>query len=139
MTHRLVARRSLMGTGASLLLLGAAEAGHAKAQELDGELLAACESFDRVRARIAYLCAHSPGTPFRHPRTVAHEAQIEAANEAWDEALERAARLPARTPEGLRAKARLAQVAMEEIYDDGTEPGAYTIVVSVMSDLLGRA
>ena len=83
-------RRQLLGAPAAMLLLGCAEAGEAKARELDGELLAACAHYRRLEA--AYRA------------TGAGEADM-VCPDGYDEAVWAVAELPARTPEGLQAKA----------------------------------
>ena len=84
------ARRALLcGASASALLLAAPAAGTAKAAELDGDLIALLEearalaNAPRVTSSLAPLFTRRP----------------------WEAALDAAARLPARTPEGLHRKA----------------------------------
>ena len=96
-------RRDLFGTMGALLLLSAAEAGPAKAAEL------AC-------------CAE------------AHLLEGKAAKVTKDayELRERARQLPARTPEGLQAKARIVLERLE------VDSQAAEVALSLARDVLGR-
>ncbi len=126
-------RRDLFGTMGALLLLTAAEAGPAKAAELDGELLACCaeaHAIDQAADRWADLALAAPAGSARE-------------QELWDLAQvgmprfhDLAAQVTAiqpRTPEGLRAKAKLALSYTEE---GGNH---YDIAVAVLRDVCGSA
>lgn len=132
-------RRTLFGAGAALLLTPVA-ADPAKAPEIDGELLARCAEFqaadleqDRVSARLAAL-------PNGTPRLV-HDpiwAQLEKAMIRWNGALDSIIRLPARTPEGIVAKAAALRVATSQAMD--TAPDAHELLaLSLADDIAGRA
>ena len=95
-------RRTLFGTMGAMLLLSAAEAGSDKATELDGELLACCAGFHEAnRASVAFNYDPDPSD----------EKSIRLSDNR-EALLERLIDLPARTPEGLMAKAAALQVAM---------------------------
>ncbi len=121
-------RRDLFGTVGALLLLSAAEAGPAKAAELDGELLACCAEADRLEAQADVLTAGWPSSG-QCPRWMEADRLMD---EAYD-LRERATELPARTPEGLQAKARLVLARLDA---DGL---AGEIAQSLARDVLGKA
>jgi hypothetical protein len=92
----------LFGIGGAALLLVATESGQAKPEELDGELLAACATFQREEAYQRQ----------QYARVIAGEISerdadllIEKRDEAYHAAADVICATPARTPEGLRAKA----------------------------------
>ncbi len=124
-------RRDLFGTMGALLLLTAAEAGPAKAAELDGELLALCDEavalhegdvaiIDAMEAANLSLCG---------PRGKTAWEAVYAHSDTWRDLCEQIAALPARTPEGLVAKAKVLRrvVALEE-----------PLVASLCRDVLRR-
>jgi hypothetical protein len=100
-------RRDLFGSAAALLLLAAPAAGPAKAQELDGDLLDLVAEFHDLHAELDRLAASD-----------APDDAYDAVNEDWLAVLEEAIALPARTPEGLRAKASLFLPAMRNMVAD---------------------
>jgi hypothetical protein len=66
MSGRHVARRGLIACSALLLVAGAA--GAAKAEELDGKLIALCREFEDAEATFAAWDAERDFMPFDHPR-----------------------------------------------------------------------
>ena len=124
-------RRDLFGTMGAMLLLTAAEAGPAKAAELDGNLLALCNeavalheaSTDATDA----IMATDP--PLARLQSTAAWKAVYARSATWHELCAEIADMPARTPEGLRAKAIVLRrvIALEE-----------PLVASLCRDLLGR-
>ncbi len=123
--RRGVGRRSLIGV-ASMLILVAAEAGIAKAEELDGELLALCREAvenhaESVRAD-DFLEQHGGDEQ-------AHQEAMYVRVNRWHEVCAQIAEIPARTPEGMRGKAAVLAdvIALES-----------PMVASLCSDLLGR-
>ncbi|MCK8784146.1 hypothetical protein M0638_07120 [Roseomonas sp. NAR14] len=110
-------RNALTGAGAALLLLAAVEAGAGKAAELDGELITASAEYTRLAAGRAT----SPAL--------------------LRELEERIAALPARTPEGIRAKAEAAFLAMAAggAVADGPAGTDSWLPWSLVLDLTGRA
>lgn len=124
-------RRDLFGTMGALLLLTAAEAGLAKAAELDGELLALCDEAVMLHeGSVAMTDAIEAADPalYGPGSKVAWEA-VYARSDAWRDLCAQIAVLPARTPEGLIGKARVLRrvVALEE-----------PLVASLCRDVLGR-
>jgi hypothetical protein len=91
-----------------MLLIGATEAGAAKAAELDGELIALCAESERLEADYCRLCwASDWGHPkYGTPEQQSALAAFAAVGERQQEVLMQIAVLAARTPEGLGAKAR---------------------------------
>ena len=138
--HRGVGRRGLIG-GASMLILVAAEAGVAKAEELDGELLQAAADFHRLRAQDKAFWK----TLSDDPGNVIWD-QHNAPDGRWtriDEAADRVAELPAKTPEGLRAKATVVEALMIEHHgeqlEEGCEDEQVRLAMSLACDVLGKA
>jgi hypothetical protein len=115
-----------------MLLLTAAEAGPAKAAELDGELLSLCT--EAVALHEQQMAANDAIQAFgllsSSPEGRAAWDAIYARTPLWDDLCDQIADLPARTPEGLRGKAMVLRrsVALEE-----------PLVASLCRDVLGRA
>jgi hypothetical protein len=131
-THR---RAVLHGAcAATLTFMAAPAAGAAKAAELDGELIALIQEGTRL------LQEPSPPMGPENPPTLAKIM----GPKPWDAVLAEAARMPARTPEGLRAKA----AAVADMFALGDRRnglphwdrnGQYLIAWSLLRDLLGDA
>lgn len=125
-------RRDLFGTMGALLLLSAAEAGQAKAAELDGDLLALCDEavalHETGTAAWGTLDASELSGTDVEPEAAWN--MVYAHSATWHDLCEQIAALPARTPEGLVGKAKVLRrvVALEE-----------PLVASLCRDLLGRA
>ena len=135
-------RRDLFGTFGAMLLLSAAEAGPAKAAELDGELLACCAealAIDAESNRLFRIAvAAGDDAPPDHPDWQVHDAYDDATNPRWHELVEHIAATSARTPEGLRAKATVARSTVTEERRELPDP-ADTLAWSVLTDVLGSA
>jgi hypothetical protein len=142
-TPRNPSRRDIAAGGIAMLVLAAAAAGVDKAEELDGELLQAAADFHRLRAKDKAAWA-----------TLPRDAAVERARWDWcnseegdwtltDAATRRVSDLPARTPEGLRAKARVAQALLLEHHGSLIEEDAadeeIAVAMSLVQDILGRA
>ena len=95
-------RRDLFGTMGAMLLLTAAEAGPAKAVELDGELLAACAALGIADRAMAAAEAN--------PRVDVPDMGPLCDRRA--DLLLVMAGIPARTPEGIRSKAESLRAAL---------------------------
>jgi hypothetical protein len=103
-----VSRRDAAAGGIAMLVLAAAAAGQAKAEELDGELLALCREFRETIPVVTRLEDERDELPFNHPQELALERQVWAIVTRRLELREAITGTPARTPEGLTAKARVA-------------------------------
>ena len=129
-------RRDLFGTMGALLLLTAAEAGSAKAAELDGELLSCCRDFYAAHRR--YVESDQAPTWY--------DEEMDAITEDRCGILRHLGGLVARTPEGLRAKAEVLRIAMDydvrvqiaDTFEDRARPHEW-LAMSLCRDLLGRA
>lgn len=126
--------RDLFGTFASMLLLVPVEAGAGKAVELDGELIACCREAQMVNARADAICDGVEGLASSDPRWDAAHAEADVLMADYDAAVARAVTLPARTPEGLRAKAALA---LSHLQNDDMCP-CTEIALSLARDVAGR-
>jgi hypothetical protein len=140
MSGRSVSRRDAAAGGLAMLVLAAAAAGQAKAQELDGELLALCREFGERNTRIEELNDIEESFPDGHPQSVAASLEIGTLVERGWKIRDRVATLQARTPEGLLAKAR---VALWETCDGDIEAGPVEgtgtrVAWSLARDVLGR-
>ena len=124
-------RRDVFGTMGAMLLLTAAEAGPAKAAELDGELLALCDEAVALHeaGNAIYDRIERTGLTHASPEGAAAWNSIYNGSATWRDLCAEIADMPARTPEGLRAKAVVLRriVALEE-----------PLVASLCRDLLGR-
>jgi hypothetical protein len=124
-----------------MLVLAAAAAGSAKAQELDGELLQAAADFHRLRAKDRAAWSALPNIK------AWEEARWDWCNSEegdWtliDAAIDRIKELPARTPEGVRAKAGVAQALLFEnnkpSIEEGCEDEEVAVAMSLCRDILG--
>ena len=125
-------RRDLFGTIGAMLLLSAAEAGPAKAAELDGELLALCDQAVAIHEQdaVAFDAIEDAGLEMNSPAGKAAWDAIYARSATWRDLCDRITDLPARTPEGMAGKAKVLRrvVALEE-----------PLVASLCRDILGRA
>ncbi len=128
----LATRRDLFGTMGAMLLLTAAEAGPAKAAELDGQLLGLCDEAVALHAEnvAATDAIDAAGLRLSSEEGAAAWEAVYARSATWHDLCAEIAALPARTPEGLRGKAIVLRrvVALEE-----------PLVASLCRDLLGRA
>ena len=135
-------RREMFGTMGALLLLTAAEAGPTKAAELDGELIAMCEevvAIDQESDRLWEICcAQADGVKGDHPTFVAYDAHENATFAHRLGLIDTIVNTPARTPEGLRAKAATARSTMPvEPIEDRSRGDR--LALSLYADMLGRA
>ena len=131
-------RRDLFGTMGAMLLLTAAEAGLAKAAELDGELLSCCAemlAIDRESTRLWAICRALPDEDLHNPAFYAVDAHWDEHGDRYWELAKRLRHMPARTPEGLRQKA-MAALSTMPIDDRGA--GGH-LVASLLDDVMGRA
>jgi hypothetical protein len=140
MSGRKVSRRDAAAGGIAMLVLAAAAAGQAKAEELDGELLALCREFHANRQEIDAIWDSYEEKPANNG-----DPRLNRDGDLCDRYLyirEKLAAMPARTPEGIRAKAR---VILYEFHGEDSEkyPGQYNprgaLVLSLARDLMGRA
>ena len=134
------ARRDVLGSFGALLMLGAAEAGPAKAAELDGELLDAYRRWlpwDAERVAIRALPMED----------ATWEPRFDAYTDGWHDGMHEIMAIPARTPEGIRVKATVMRALLENHVGFG-EPGRGTppcaspseaFAWSLINDMLGRA
>ena len=116
-----------------MLLLALTEAEASKAAELDGELLACCADAaeaDREASRIMDLV---DGMSDDDPALLTGLWLARPLVAEYDAAADRARELLARTPEGLRAKARLLLLHL------AAEQGCEALAGSLARDVAGRA
>ena len=135
-------RRDLFGTMGALLLLTAAEAGSVKAAELDGELIAMCDEVVAINRKSDRLWemvyAHPEDTEGTHPSYAAYSAYEDATLSRRLGLIDAIVDTPARTPEGLRAKAATARSTMPvEPIEDRSRGDR--LALSLYADMLGRA
>ena len=97
-------RRQMFGAGCALLVLGGAQAGAGKAAELDGELLEVAAGIAAIDRQFA---------TWTKARASVSNAEWREELAAYWELADRVTDLPARTPEGLQAKARV----LRSVYD----------------------
>jgi hypothetical protein len=119
MSGRHIARRGLIACSALLLVAG--EAGAAKAQELDGKLIALCREFQDAEAIFAAWDAERDFMPFNHPRAREIDKLERALVNRRHKIREEVAELKAHTPEGLQAKARMVMTEFAEEADPDSE------------------
>lgn len=130
------ARRDLLGAFASMLLLVPSEAGANKAAELDGELIAACAEFGRLEDAYDVACRAED----RAPEGPEKDALLDQLDVLGDEQLAVYAAIcvaPARTPEGLRAKAEALSCWFQRGSDDTPCNHGDQLAWSLVRDVLG--
>ena len=130
-------RRQLFGSGAALLLMAPVASG--KAAELDGELLAVCAEFDALERQLNAMHTGGANAIADHDERDAAQRPLQ---ERQSDLLDRMCELPARTPEGVLAKARSLDLWDKgQIEENGTADGYWDerMLASLMRDLLGRA
>jgi uncharacterized coiled-coil DUF342 family protein len=113
LTHERPSRRPARSYRRSALLLVAREAGAAKAQELDGKLIALCREFEDAEVTFAAWDAERDSC-----RSTIRAKEIDTLERALvnrrHEIREEVAELKAHTPEGLQAKARMVMTELAE-------------------------
>ena len=143
MTARHIGRRDAAAGGLAMLVLAAAAAGTAKAAELDGELLARCAEFrdldDELKRINDVLGDMLIAERDAHPLS---QREAEGADR-YCELREIIADMPARTPEGIQAKAHIVLAEFRGEDNSGDFPGQYdprgALALSLARDLIGRA
>ena len=141
-------RRDLFGTMGAMLLLTAAEAGTAKAAELDGRLLAAVrewQPWDRERRAVNAIYREFPDSHAPDGRHIADE-RFDAYTDQWHALVDEIVETPARTPEGIMVKATVLRSALEDYRsgdagcpanEDNITPSD-RLAWSLVTDMLGR-
>jgi len=114
---------------ASMVLMPAPAAGPVKADELDGELLALLTEAKR-------LCQEWQNAP--RPKTPTMADFL--APSPWDSLIKQAAAIPARTPDGMRAKAEAVRwwVLGSMTACDHLHAPQEHLAISLVNDLLSR-
>ena len=128
-------RRRLLGAPATLLLIGCAAAGEAKAAELDGELIDACAAFQKAAAESKRL-DNLPDSP---------DEECTEAGAAYNDALRAVmACASPTTPEGVQGKAGAAFTALRidnepDLGDRWEEQAATSVVLAMrcLADVAG--
>ncbi len=118
---------------ASLLLLAPVEAGASKATELDGELLACCAAARRADLASDAFMNRMDDMTLDDPAVMDALARMRPQVDAYFGAVDRAAEIPARTPEGLQAKAALLLLHIRSGEDHTM------LAASLARDVAGRA
>lgn len=118
MSARSVSRRDAAAGGIAALILGAAADGQAKAAELDGELLALCQEFHDLQAKMDAADEAAEDSRTGSPAHRLWEATIRPLVDRSHDVRFEIAELAARTPEGLQAKARVVMADLA----DGADP-----------------
>jgi len=132
-----LSRRLLLGTTAGLAAVGSLATKAAAAERPDAELLAACRSFNRLYGEIQRIDADGNDTP---------ESECNGIVDAWWNGLNAIIDMPARTPEGIQAKAGATRIALEYLatpmLDETVEAdgrGHERLAWSLVNDMLGEA
>lgn len=133
-----VVRRDLLGAFASMLLLLPVEAGASKAAELDGELIAACAEFGRLEAAHEVACRAEDRAPEGPDKDRLLE-QVEAILNRQIEIYDALCDVPARTPEGLRAKAQALSSWFQKASNGTPSRHEDQLAWSLVRDIAGRA
>jgi hypothetical protein len=141
MSARGISRRNAAASGVALLVLAAAAAGQAKAEELDGELIALVREFKDDHVVVDRLTTIQDEFGWRSPEGQRAGDEISLLVKRGWEIREKVAELAAKTPEGLAAKAWLALwETCDGTPEDGSAADPSTAVAwSLARDILGRA
>ncbi len=127
------ARCELAKRMGAVLFLEAVEAGASKAAELDGELLDCCAAAHGADRVSGIFMDRMSDMTLDDPVVLDSLARMRPAVHTYFDAVDRAAELPARTPEGLRAKAALLLLHIRSGEDHTMLAG------SLARDVAGRA
>jgi len=142
MTARGISRREAAVGGVAMLVLAAAAAAQAKAEELDGQLLSLKAEFDASERELDGLMVEDDALTDDHPRIRSIRRREAVLVSRRREIREAMAELAALTPEGLRAKAAIIFIDFrgraDNRYPQSYSPEA-AIVASLARDLLGKA
>jgi hypothetical protein len=115
-----------------------ATGGSAKAEEPDGELIGLCREFQAQEDelnRIGHVLMDMPwNLREAHPLAQKERDGVDRINVLRD----LISGLPARTPEGLRAKAQAALADFGGVEDEWPSDNSYWIVWTLARDVLGR-
>jgi len=123
----------VLGTLTWLLLLALVEVGAGKARMLDGALLACCAQAERADRAADAVMDRLDIMATDDPAFSAALAAVQPLFGAYRDAVERAAQLPARSPDGLRRKATLLLLHI------GTGQDHTALAASLARDVAGRA
>ncbi len=111
----------------------------AQAAGLDGELLVACARLSALYAQIQRIDAADDDTP-------KSETEVNGIVDAWWEKLNVIIDTPARTPQGIQAKAGATRIALEYLATpmldqtvDADGRGHERLAWSLVNDMLGEA
>ena len=131
-------RRALLGASAALLVAGGFKATAAKADELDSDIIAASRNYLALEDDLSRLSKLEGGLP--DARQAALLAEMDVIHDQQAALRSIMATNPARTPEGLRAKAAALQSWLPS-NPAGTLPccDEDALAWSLCDDLLGRA
>lgn len=138
MSTRGISRRDAAAGGVAMLVLAAAAAGQPKAAEQDGELIKLCHEFKRLNQETDRLGLMGDDLPFADPERAALDAKIRPMVDRIHAMRGEISDIPARTPEGVLAKAKVALMDLvpgEQWPDDNSQ----WLAISVLDDLLRRA
>jgi hypothetical protein len=116
-----------------VFLLSAAAAGPAKAAELDGELLALCDEAIAADDQVKAIDDSIAELRMKDPRYIAGDLHARRLMAVVREHEYLVTQIAPRTPEGLRAKARLA---LRNLSGSGAD---FPLVEAMLRDLVGRA
>ncbi len=97
-------RRGFLAFTAGAVAIGTVPSIGAAAERPDAELLAACRSFNRLYGEIQRIDADRDDTP---------ESECNGIVDAWWNGLNAIIDMPARTPDGIQAKAGATRIALE--------------------------
>ncbi len=139
-SRRHVGRRSAAAGGLAMLVLAAAAARSAKAEELDGELIAACREYHASSEEFRRLTDIYCEMDSRSPAAVEIDGKFAVIVARQRELRGEISGLPARTPEGIRAKAAAVLVDLSEDSSGTMEPhdDQYWTAWSLARDIAGR-
>lgn len=104
-----------------------------KVQHPDAALLKCCANLEAAHAALGVLQDQARDDP--STVTPERDERFEALLDGWHEAFDRGAELPARTPEGIRAKARMLRCD-REVHGDDKHDALGRFIDSFLADLL---
>lgn len=137
-------RRRLLASATAVLAAGAAIATAARGAPVasleavgaDAELMRLCADMEAAQAQIEAISGPTRTVQFRTSEE--QQEAFEAVHDEWWASFEAAIGLPAKTPDGIRAKAHMAQIAQNSLQGDSCET-MYNFINSLLADLLGSA
>lgn len=135
MSGRRVSRRGAAAGGLAMLVLAAVSARSAKADGLDGKLLALVREYGETEIPLTQLVDELDDLPIGDPRDADLDARFKTILARRRELAEEVADTQSLTPEGLKAKAGVALYELRGLDSESNTPNV-DVAISLIMDIL---